>query len=182
MRVNGKKQKISGTPGSYVALDREWRNGDRVEIQLPMKLHTEPLPGTTNMVAVLYGPIVLAGELGTNGMPQILTPGPDQICQGGRPASAGVGRRRRFLAETHQAGFRPAADLPHEESWPAGRRDAGSVLSSARTSVTRSIGSVVSPADWKRKRRNQTNGPGIGPAVGKQSDCRRMAVNRSGPR
>ncbi len=34
-----------------------------------MKLHTEPLPGTTNIVAVLYGPVVLAGELGTNGMP-----------------------------------------------------------------------------------------------------------------
>jgi hypothetical protein len=27
------------------------------------------LPGTTNIVAVLYGPIVLAGNLGTNGMP-----------------------------------------------------------------------------------------------------------------
>ena len=47
VRVNGKKQKISGAPGSYVSLDREWHNGDRVEIQLPMKLHTEPLPGTT---------------------------------------------------------------------------------------------------------------------------------------
>ncbi len=34
-----------------------------------MKLHSEPLPGTTNIVAVLYGPIVLAGNLGTNGMP-----------------------------------------------------------------------------------------------------------------
>jgi uncharacterized protein len=69
VRLNGKKQKISGAPGSYVSLNREWRNGDRVEIQLPMKLHTEPLPGTTNIVAVLYGPIVLAGNLGTNGMP-----------------------------------------------------------------------------------------------------------------
>jgi DUF1680 family protein len=34
-----------------------------------MKLHTEPLPGTTNIIALLYGPIVLAAELGTNGMP-----------------------------------------------------------------------------------------------------------------
>jgi hypothetical protein len=69
VRVNGKKQKVSGAPGSYVSLNREWQNGDRVEIQLPMKLHTEPLPGTTNIVALLYGPIVLAGNLGTNGMP-----------------------------------------------------------------------------------------------------------------
>jgi DUF1680 family protein len=69
VRVNGKKQKISGAPGSYVSFDREWQNGDRVEVRLPMKLHAEPLPGTTNIVAVLYGPIVLAGNLGTNGMP-----------------------------------------------------------------------------------------------------------------
>jgi hypothetical protein len=34
-----------------------------------MRLHTEPLPGTSNTVAVMYGPIVLAGELGTNAMP-----------------------------------------------------------------------------------------------------------------
>jgi hypothetical protein len=73
VRVNGKKQKISGQPGSYVTLDREWRDGDRVDIQLPMALHTEPLPGTTNIVALLYGPIVLAGELGTNGMPNPYT-------------------------------------------------------------------------------------------------------------
>ena len=69
VRVNGKKQKISGAPGSYVSLNREWQNGDRVEIQLPMKLHAEQLPGASNIVAVLYGPIVLAGNLGTNGMP-----------------------------------------------------------------------------------------------------------------
>jgi uncharacterized protein len=69
VRVDGKKQKISGTPGSYFTLDRKWQNGDQVEIQLPMKLHTEPLPGTTNIVALLYGPIVLAAELGTDGMP-----------------------------------------------------------------------------------------------------------------
>ena len=69
VRVNGKKQNISGAPGSYISLNREWQNGDRVEIRLPMKLHAESLPGATNIVALLYGPIVLAGELGTNGMP-----------------------------------------------------------------------------------------------------------------
>ena len=67
--VNGQSQSTSGKPGSYVAIDRTWKDGDRVEVQLSMKLHTELLPGTTNIVAVLYGPVVLAGELGTNGMP-----------------------------------------------------------------------------------------------------------------
>jgi uncharacterized protein len=67
--VNGRKQKVSGQPGSYFTLDREWHDGDQVEVRLPMNLRMEPLPGATNLVAVLYGPIVLAGELGTNGMP-----------------------------------------------------------------------------------------------------------------
>jgi len=69
VRVNGRSQKISGQPGGYVSVSRTWQNGDRVDIQLAMKLHTEPLPGASNIVAVLYGPVVLAGELGTNGMP-----------------------------------------------------------------------------------------------------------------
>jgi len=70
LRVNGVKRKISGAPGSYVSVDREWQNGDRVEIRLAMKLRAEPLPGMNNIVAVLYGPIVLAGDLGTNGVPR----------------------------------------------------------------------------------------------------------------
>ena len=71
--INGKKQSVSSTPVSYFTLQREWREGDKVEIQFPMKLHTEPLPGVSNMVAVLYGPIVLAGEMGTNAMPNPIT-------------------------------------------------------------------------------------------------------------
>jgi hypothetical protein len=69
VRVNGRSQKLPGNPGSYVAVSRTWKDGDRVDVQFSMKLHTEPLPGASNIVAVLYGPVVLAGELGTNGMP-----------------------------------------------------------------------------------------------------------------
>ncbi|HEX9047364.1 MAG TPA: beta-L-arabinofuranosidase domain-containing protein [Verrucomicrobiae bacterium] len=67
--VNGEAQNVQSEPGSYVSLQREWREGDTVKIQMPMKLHTEILPGVSNEIAVLYGPIVLAGELGTNGLP-----------------------------------------------------------------------------------------------------------------
>jgi DUF1680 family protein len=49
-------------------MDREWRTGDVVEIDLPMTLHVEPLPGTTDVVAFVYGPIVLAGRLGREGL------------------------------------------------------------------------------------------------------------------
>jgi uncharacterized protein len=67
--INGKKFAASGEPSSYITIDREWHDGDVVNIHLPMSLHTVSLPGTTNLLAALYGPIVLAGELGTNGMP-----------------------------------------------------------------------------------------------------------------
>jgi DUF1680 family protein len=67
--VNGKKQPEDSAPGSYLTLQRQWHDGDRIEIRFPLALHVEALPGTTNIVAILYGPIVLAGEMGTNAMP-----------------------------------------------------------------------------------------------------------------
>jgi len=68
--INGKPETISASPGSYVTLQREWKDGDQVVIHLPMELRTEPLPGEPAIVSILYGPIVLAGELGTEGMPK----------------------------------------------------------------------------------------------------------------
>jgi hypothetical protein len=69
VQVNGKKKRITGNPGTYVTIDRRWHDGDSVTIAFSMKLRTESLPGVSNIVALLYGPIVLAGELGTDGMP-----------------------------------------------------------------------------------------------------------------
>lgn len=60
----------AGKPGAYAIIDRVWREGDRVEIRLPRQLRTESLPGNPNVVAFLYGPIVLAGELGSEGIRQ----------------------------------------------------------------------------------------------------------------
>jgi uncharacterized protein len=73
--VNGRIVESSEMPGRYVAVDRVWKNGDRVEVKLPMSLRSEPLPGKSEVVAFMYGPIVLAGRLGTKG----LTPGADII-------------------------------------------------------------------------------------------------------
>ena len=69
VRINGHREPVAGTPGSYVTLDREWHAGDRVDIDLPLTLHTEPLPGNPDQLAILDGPIVLAGQLGTVGIP-----------------------------------------------------------------------------------------------------------------
>jgi hypothetical protein len=67
--INGVAQTITNSAGSYVSFSRNWQNNDQVQIRLPMSLRTELLQDTTNTVALFYGPILLAGTLGTNGMP-----------------------------------------------------------------------------------------------------------------
>lgn len=54
-------------PG-YAEYNREWRDGDTLEVRLPMRLRTEALPGEPKTVALCYGPLVLAGQLGTQGL------------------------------------------------------------------------------------------------------------------
>jgi len=50
--------------GSYVELKRTWKTGDTVELTLPKTLRMEPLPDNPRRVAILWGPLVLAGDLG----------------------------------------------------------------------------------------------------------------------
>jgi len=74
--VNGQRQAIAGKPGSYVSIDRQWRSGDTVQMQLPMSLHMEALPDDPHIQALMYGPIVLAGDLGTEGLSGLKRYGP----------------------------------------------------------------------------------------------------------
>jgi uncharacterized protein len=62
--INGQTAGDSPAPGSYVELDRTWNNGDTVALALPKKLHEEPLPDNPHRVALMWGPLVLAGDLG----------------------------------------------------------------------------------------------------------------------
>ena len=66
--VNGQPQPAPGDPGTYVGLEREWRDGDVVELHLPMPLRAEPMPDDASVVAFLQGPIVLAADLGGGGL------------------------------------------------------------------------------------------------------------------
>jgi uncharacterized protein len=68
VRVNGKSVAVSSTPSSYAELRREWRDGDRVEVELPMRTTVERLPDGSDWVAILRGPIVLAWPAGTNNL------------------------------------------------------------------------------------------------------------------
>ncbi len=69
--INGEPSPLppGAASSAYVPLRRVWRDGDRVQVRLPLALRTESLPGDPRTVAFLYGPIVLAGKLGVEGMP-----------------------------------------------------------------------------------------------------------------
>lgn len=77
VKVNGKIAETSATPGSYVTILRTWKKGDRVEVDLPMRLHIESMPDDRTTQAILYGPLVLAGELGNDGLSEALVIGPE---------------------------------------------------------------------------------------------------------
>src|SRR5581483_4827592 len=38
LAVNGRKETVTAGPGSYVTVEREWKNGDTIEVKLPMSL------------------------------------------------------------------------------------------------------------------------------------------------
>lgn len=68
VKVNGKAVKVKQTPSSYISIDRVWKDGDRVEVTYPMSLHLAEANDDSNTAAVMYGPLVLAGAMGTEGM------------------------------------------------------------------------------------------------------------------
>ncbi len=64
VKVNGEEVKdLPAAPG-YVELDRTWRDGDTVAVALPKTLRLEPTPDDPQRVAILWGPLVLAGNMG----------------------------------------------------------------------------------------------------------------------
>src|ERR1700744_1926332 len=69
--VNGRTAPgLAPHPGTWLVMDREWRNGDRVELTLDMPLRLTPLdPQHPNLVALMRGPSALFA----------LLPAPDKL-------------------------------------------------------------------------------------------------------
>ena len=58
--INGKRVDAPVVPGTFAALNREWKNSDRVALDLPMKMRVEAINSRhPDTVAVLRGPVVL---------------------------------------------------------------------------------------------------------------------------
>ena len=62
VKVNGHPIPAFADPGSYLVLRGPWKNGDRIELGLPMSLHAAPIPDKGSLQAAMYGPLVLAAR------------------------------------------------------------------------------------------------------------------------
>lgn len=68
VRVNGKKIAVKTKPSSYITVKRSWKAGDVIDVRYPMSLHVETATDDSSRGALLYGPVVLAGNLGSEGI------------------------------------------------------------------------------------------------------------------
>ncbi|MBI5009476.1 MAG: glycoside hydrolase family 127 protein, partial [Bacteroidia bacterium] len=62
--VNGNRKRIKQGPGGFIAVNRTWKSGDVIDIRIPFTLRLETMPDDSNRVALMYGPLVMAGDLG----------------------------------------------------------------------------------------------------------------------
>ena len=70
--VNGQPVQIITGPSSYVAIDRQWRKGDVIDITFPMHNSLKYLPNVPQYVALMHGPILLGMKTGTEDLAHLI--------------------------------------------------------------------------------------------------------------
>jgi DUF1680 family protein len=86
VRVNGQLEKASAGSDGYITLSRTWNGGDRVEVELPMALRQEAVPGSPELASLAYGPLVLVACMGRDGLSQDMIDGGQGPDMGRLPA------------------------------------------------------------------------------------------------
>jgi len=84
LSINGKPEKFAARRQSYLTLTRQWKDGDTIKVRLPMSLHLYTARDDKNLGVIMYGPLVLAGELGTKDMPKDLCVGHNKQYSGNK--------------------------------------------------------------------------------------------------
>lgn len=62
--INGRAHPVEAVPSSYVVIKRTWQNGDRVTLQLPMKVVLKTWAKHHNAVSVSHGPLWYSLKIG----------------------------------------------------------------------------------------------------------------------
>jgi hypothetical protein len=123
LRINGEPRSVSAEPGSWATLDREWQNGDRVEISIPLRLRFEAVDRWhPDRVAVVRGPVVLVQDSSAHepifGLPQT----DDELNEWlvpntGRGAAPGTFALRPPNGQRVQALFQPFYAIPEVNTY-----------------------------------------------------------------
>lgn len=89
--LNGRRLDGFASPSSYFELRRSWRDGDTVRVALPMGLHVHAMPDDPASQALMYGPLVLVGRLGTEGLtPELMRAEPTGLREVPRYRAAAI--------------------------------------------------------------------------------------------
>ena len=60
--LNGRDERVTAKPGSYVTLSRTWRDNDTVELRMPFVFRLDHVVDQPNVASLFYGPVLLAAE------------------------------------------------------------------------------------------------------------------------
>ena len=105
--VNGREQKVDTRPSGFIMLKRKWKDGDTIMLSVPMSLYLHPMPDDPTLATIMYGPLVLAGQLGSEGLTREMT----------------YGRQSCMRKHPHEINFPPlpapvfTADIDDLDSW-----------------------------------------------------------------
>jgi DUF1680 family protein len=109
LSVNGKRVSDSVQPGTFAAIRRTWKDGDRVELELPMPLRLETVDANhPNLVALVQGPLVLFAV--ADSQPSFSR---SELLQA-KPANNGKGDWRANSADGSSVTMRPFTNIDKE--------------------------------------------------------------------
>ncbi len=60
--INGKEEKVKAAPGSYLTINRKWKDGDIIDLRMPFKFYLEPVMDQQNIASLFYGPVLMAAQ------------------------------------------------------------------------------------------------------------------------
>jgi DUF1680 family protein len=133
-------------PGSYLQLKRAWKTGDTIELAMPKTLRLERLVNDPHRAAIMWGPLMLAGDLG---------PEPPRTGRGAAPAREIMDMPVIVSAGDKPADWvKPVADKPGNFRMDGvGKpRDIELVpFYRLHRHVYMGYFDVYTPADWKKK-------------------------------
>ena len=64
----GRDYAAGTNPSEYIVIERKWKDGDVIDLTLPMKVTVEELPNVPEYVAIMRGPILMGARVGSDNL------------------------------------------------------------------------------------------------------------------